>query len=76
MNKAIKSFISVIMVLLVLFMLTLACFGAHDHICEHTTCSQCELLRSLNDFLSLLFVLVSILAVTYYIVSLLATVFC
>ncbi|MBQ4510665.1 MAG: hypothetical protein II984_08075 [Clostridia bacterium] len=72
MNKAVKSFISVIMVLLVLFMLTLACFGAHEHICDHTTCTQCELLRSLNDFLSLLFVLIFILAVAYYIVSLLA----
>ena len=69
MNKAVKSFISVIMVLLVLFMLTLACFGAHEHICDHTTCTQCELLRSLNDFLSLLFVLIFIFLagiITYF----------
>lgn len=72
MKKAIKSIISIIMVLLVLFMLVLVCFSAHNHVCEHTTCIQCELLRSVNDFLSLLFVLFYILAVAYYIVSLLA----
>lgn len=72
MNKAIKSIISAILLILVLFMIVLVCFNTHDHICEHTTCTQCELLRSVNDSLSLLLVLISILAVTYYIVSLLA----
>ena len=72
MKKAIKSIISITMLLLVLTMLVLVSFSAHDHSCEHTACTQCELLKSVSDFLSLLFVLFSILAVAYYIVSLLA----
>lgn len=72
MKKTMKAVISVSIALLMLFMLFVAVFAEHEHMCGHNDCIQCELLRSVNDLVLLLLVLCTILAIIPIIISLLA----
>lgn len=72
MKKAIKSTISIILLLLMLFTVFFTSLNTHKHMCEHTTCIQCEALRSMSDLILLFLILSAVLTIAPIIVSLLA----
>lgn len=72
MRKAIKSILSITMLLLVLLMVVLVSYNTHQHFGEHDICIKCELLKNISDFILLFLILSATLALVPHIVSLLA----